>query len=183
MEPPGCQPSRDPADGIKGLTAPAPKRTAAIGLRGDACAVPPGAPGLRGAGPMAILRPPRRLSSLAVRGEEAAAATIAEAAGLFALTLLSVRAVVDLSDFVLGGGIGSQPIMRDAIEQALPGHGVTDIRLRTSTLGSQAGILGAAPMARQSLADRMSGFSDAGDAPPAFIRSPLDSSPSTEVRP
>lgn len=64
-------------------------------------------------------------------------------AQLLALTVRTIRAVVDPELVVLGGGIGSRPDMISAVAAELSRTGGGAIELRRSVLGSRAAAIGA----------------------------------------
>ncbi|MFE4423405.1 ROK family protein [Streptomyces sp. NPDC056817] len=77
------------------------------------------------------------------RGERAACQAVDTYARGVALAVLAVRAVADPALFVLTGGIGAAPGLREAIQRWLNRTGGPPIHLTVSRLGARAPLLGA----------------------------------------
>ncbi|SEN71366.1 Sugar kinase of the NBD/HSP70 family, may contain an N-terminal HTH domain [Loktanella fryxellensis] len=89
-------------------------------------------------------------------------AVMARLAQRTARAILAIDAIVNPALFVLGGGVGSQPLLLDRIMAELAtimpdGMPVPDCR--TSQLGNRAGALGAARVARLAYADQIAASS------------------------
>jgi predicted NBD/HSP70 family sugar kinase len=85
---------------------------------------------------------------LAVAKDAAASAVLDDEAGLLAQAIVAIVAVVDPAMVVLGGGVGSQPLLVDLVRPWLQrfGHSTVDVRL--SKLGPRATMIGAIELAR-----------------------------------
>ena len=93
----------------------------------------------------------RDIYSAAALGDSLAAEVVREHAELVAQAVLAVASVVDPELVVMGGGIGSNPLLltplRDAVGRITP----WPIRVESSSLGADAGLIGAVHHARRSL--------------------------------
>ena len=76
-------------------------------------------------------------------GDAVGAAVVAHQARLVAQAILSVSAVVDPQLFVLGGGIGSNPLLLDPVRRYVDEIAPYEIRVEMSALGDRASVLGA----------------------------------------
>jgi len=84
----------------------------------------------------------RRVFDAAARGDERAAAVVAEEARLVAKAICAVITVVDPELIVLGGGIGQAPGFADAVSGALQPMAPARPAVRVSALGSDAVVDG-----------------------------------------
>jgi predicted NBD/HSP70 family sugar kinase len=93
----------------------------------------------------------REVYGAAALGDRLAADVVREHAELVAHAVLGVASVVDPELVVMGGGIGSNPVLlaplRDAVSRITP----WPIRVESSSLGPDAGLIGAVHHARRSL--------------------------------
>ncbi|MCU1527812.1 MAG: hypothetical protein JWP75_1575, partial [Frondihabitans sp.] len=89
----------------------------------------------------------RDVFDLAEQGDPAAAASLEIEAKNVALAIASVRAVLDPSLVVLGGGVGARPEMLARVTPWLLRLGCDDLDVRTSLLGSAASVRGAIEIA------------------------------------
>jgi glucokinase len=76
-------------------------------------------------------------------GDQAAAQAIDEQARLVALAACAVAAVIDPALVVLGGGIGSQPELRDGVRTWLDRLMTNPTPVQTSVLAERASVVGA----------------------------------------
>ncbi len=97
-------------------------------------------------------------------GEEQARQAIADQARVTAVAIAAVAAVLDPALVVLGGGIGSQPELRDGIRTWLPRLMTTPIRVETSRLLDRASLVGAIHVALRTAHRSLFG-ADRGAAP------------------
>ena len=86
--------------------------------------------------------PARRVFSAAARGDERAAAVVAEEAALVARVLCAVVTVVDPELIVLGGGVGQAPGFATAVTAELRSIAPVMPEVRVSALGTDAVVDG-----------------------------------------
>jgi len=84
----------------------------------------------------------RRVFTAAAKGDEAAAAVVAEEARLVAQVLSTVVTIVDPALIVLGGGIGQAPGFADAVSGELRRIAPVMPQVRVSALGTEAVVDG-----------------------------------------
>jgi predicted NBD/HSP70 family sugar kinase len=84
----------------------------------------------------------RRVFTAAAKGDERAAAVVAEEARLVAQVLSAVVTIVDPALIVLGGGIGQAPGFADAVSAELRGIAPVMPEVRVSALGTEAVVDG-----------------------------------------
>jgi predicted NBD/HSP70 family sugar kinase len=80
-------------------------------------------------------------------GDAQAQGVLHDQAVALAMGVLAVHAILDPSLVVLGGGIGSRPDLRDAVERTLDRLTTRPVALVSSLLASRAGVVGAAEAA------------------------------------
>ncbi len=78
----------------------------------------------------------------AAAGDDVANAVIDHEARLVAQAILAVSAVVDPGIFILGGGIGSNPLLLEPVRRYVDDIAPYQIEVVTSTLGDRASVLG-----------------------------------------
>jgi predicted NBD/HSP70 family sugar kinase len=94
-------------------------------------------------------RPPARgttardVYAAAGRGERPAVAAVARHADLLARGVLAVSAILDPELVVLGGGIGSDPVLLEPLRAAVGRLVSWPLRVEASALGARAGVVGA----------------------------------------
>jgi predicted NBD/HSP70 family sugar kinase len=95
----------------------------------------------------------RAVFAAAAAGDPVGVAVVERHAGVVAQALLAIAALLDPEMVVLGGGIGSNPVLlgpvRAAVERVVP----WPLRVETSALGSRAGLIGSVHHALASLPD------------------------------
>lgn len=110
-----------------------------------------GSAGRRGSSSLNPHSSARDVYAAAALGDELAHRVVADHAELVARAVLAVASVVDPELVVMGGGIGSNPVLlaplRDAVARITP----WPIRIESSSLGADAGLIGALHHARRSL--------------------------------
>lgn len=84
-------------------------------------------------------------------GDPVAVAVVRRHAAAVAHAILATAAVIDPELVVLGGGIGSNPLLLEPLREAVAAITPWPLRIETSALGSRAGVLGAVAHARRSL--------------------------------
>jgi predicted NBD/HSP70 family sugar kinase len=84
----------------------------------------------------------RRVFTAAAKGDERAAAVVAEEARLVAQVLTAVVTIVDPALIVLGGGIGQAPGFADLVTSELRPIAPVMPRVRVSALGTEAVVDG-----------------------------------------
>ena len=87
----------------------------------------------------------------AAAGDKVALAVVGRHAAQIANAVLVAAAVIDPELVVLGGGIGSNPLLLQPLREAVAAITPWPVRIETSALGSLAGVLGAVSHARRSL--------------------------------
>ncbi len=87
----------------------------------------------------------------AANGDPVASAVVRRHAAAVATAILATAAVIDPELVVLGGGIGSNPLLLAPLREAVAAITPWPLRIETSALGSRAGVLGAVAHARRSL--------------------------------
>lgn len=102
----------------------------------------------------------RDVYAAAARGDTLAATVVDRHAALLARGVLAIAAVLDPELIVLGGGIGSNPLLLQPLRSAIDLVSPFPIRVETSSLGARAGVVGAVHRGLRSLptirADRVS---------------------------
>ncbi|MFB9691193.1 ROK family transcriptional regulator [Amycolatopsis plumensis] len=88
-----------------------------------------------------------RLFDLAASGVPAARAIVAREAKLLAMAISSVCTVIDPDLVVLGGGVGSNPLLLTAVEESVELLLPYPPEMRITTLGAEASVVGAAELA------------------------------------
>lgn len=94
------------------------------------------------------------VTALALAGDPASQELVIEAGQWLGLGLANVAAALDPGTFVIGGGLGSaSPLLLEVAEEhyrrQLPGRGYRPFaRIQQAALGSDAGLVGAADLAR-----------------------------------
>lgn len=91
-------------------------------------------------------KPRAKLSSLwesADAGDDVAGEVVSAEADLVSRAVLSTVALLDPAFVVLGGEIGSQPLIADAVRKRMQAIAPYPVDVRTSTLGERAPVLGA----------------------------------------
>jgi len=78
-----------------------------------------------------------------------------EEAKLLAMTIFSVCVTLDPAAIVLGGDLGSHPVLRTPIERYLNELSPFPIDLRSSALGNEAVLLGAQAVGHDLLINRL----------------------------
>jgi predicted NBD/HSP70 family sugar kinase len=109
----------------------------------------------------------RRVFAAAARGDERAAAVVAEEAELVARVLCAIVTVVDPELIVLGGGIGQAPGFAAAVSEHL--HRISPVEpvVRVSALGTDAVVDGALAAATDLAWTRLAGNLPAPASTPA----------------
>jgi predicted NBD/HSP70 family sugar kinase len=85
---------------------------------------------------------------LAEAGDSAASTVLDHEAALLARAIVAVVAVIDPAMVILGGGVGSRPVLVDLVQRWLRRLGDPTIDIRLSQLGPQATMIGAVELAR-----------------------------------
>lgn len=88
-------------------------------------------------------------------GDEAAVRVVDREAQLIALAILAVSSVVDPELFVLGGGIGSNPLLLQPVRHYVAELAPYEIRVETSALGDRASLYGAIAVGLQMTRERI----------------------------
>ncbi|WP_045681586.1 ROK family transcriptional regulator [Martelella endophytica] len=88
-------------------------------------------------------------------GERAAVATVEESARIASLSVLSVVAMFDPAEIIIGGNIGRRPEMSERIIQYLPQFTHRKIKLTVSALGPRATMMGAVALGLNHMHDRL----------------------------
>ena len=95
----------------------------------------------------------RAVFTAAASGDAVGVAVVERHAAVVAEALLAIAALIDPQMVVLGGGIGSNPVLlgpvRAAVERVVP----WPLRVETSALGSRAGLIGSVHHALASVPD------------------------------
>lgn len=99
-------------------------------------------------------------------GDERALTLLDETAYFLSLSLLCIKACIDLNIFVFGGSIGMQDDLLRRVEGHLRAQGDEEIRLERSQLDNKAGIYGTATLAVQMLIDTLFHYTPVGEAIP-----------------
>ena len=89
----------------------------------------------------------RDVFAAADRGDERAAALLADQASALATAIRAVQFLLDPGLIVLGGGIGVRPDVVERVRAALVAHGTPPPPVEASRLGEDAGLLGALALA------------------------------------
>jgi glucokinase len=95
-----------------------------------------------------IALPVPEIFQLAAADDAAASSVLDDEACLLAQAIIAVVAVIDPAMVVLGGGVGSQPLLVDLVRRWLHRLGHPSIDVRLSTLGPRATMIGAVELAR-----------------------------------
>ncbi len=90
----------------------------------------------------------QRILELAASGDAVACDVLAGFAHDLARVVLSVAAVLDPGRIVLGGGLGSNPLLLDPVNEALERISPFPLEVKVSALGNRSGICGAMALAR-----------------------------------
>ena len=98
----------------------------------------------------------QEIANRANQGEQAAIAAYAIAGASLAQALAHILKVVDVTNIVIGGGMSAAwPLMQATFQQQLNEHLIPTLRgkvnVAISTMGDQAGIIGAAMLAQQKI--------------------------------
>jgi glucokinase len=93
--------------------------------------------------------PVPEIFELAAADDAAASSVLDEEASLLAQAIVAVVAVIDPAMVVLGGGVGSQPLLVDLVRRWLQRLGHPSIDVRSSKLGPRATMIGAVELARE----------------------------------
>ncbi|MGI9052622.1 MAG: ROK family transcriptional regulator [Ilumatobacteraceae bacterium] len=88
---------------------------------------------------------------LAAAGDAVARRVVARHAELVARAVLSLVSVIDPELVVVGGGIGSNPLLLPPLRAELARLASWPVRVETSALGARAGLIGAIHHARRSI--------------------------------
>ncbi|PRX02426.1 UNVERIFIED_ORG: putative NBD/HSP70 family sugar kinase [Martelella mediterranea] len=88
-------------------------------------------------------------------GERAAVATVEESARIASLAVLSVLALFDPAEIVIGGNIGRRPEMSQRIIRFLPQFTHRKIKLSVSSLGARATMMGAVALGLNHMHDSL----------------------------
>jgi predicted NBD/HSP70 family sugar kinase len=88
-------------------------------------------------------------------GDPLGCAVVDEEAKLLAMTIFSVCVTLDPAAIVLGGDLGSHPVLRTPIERYLNELSPFPIDLRSSALGNEAVLLGAQAVGHDLLINRL----------------------------
>ncbi|MBB3310407.1 putative NBD/HSP70 family sugar kinase [Rhizobium sp. BK196] len=89
----------------------------------------------------------RDILRLAEKEDPIAANVIRKVADIAALLIVSVNAIVDPTIVVLGGSIGSHPLMVERIREGIAKASRRNIKVEASALGSRATLIGALAIA------------------------------------
>ncbi len=84
------------------------------------------------------------LSIAARSGEDSACTVVAHAGRLAAQLVLSVQAILDPEIVVIGGHVGSLPVMFDAIQSSFDSMSLRPVQITSGRLGARAAVLGIA---------------------------------------
>lgn len=112
----------------------------------------------RGAAPVASVRD---LFDRLEAGDAAADAAIDATARWLALSITSIAAILDPELVVLGGSIGARPELAERVRAAIGAYFARPVDIRTSALGSRAGLVGAVSLAVNRLHNDLFGMSKA----------------------
>jgi len=82
-----------------------------------------------------------------VAGDQRAARILDETAGMIALAVIAVHALLDQEVTVLGGSIGVRPELVERVVRHIPEVYARTVRVVPSGLGARAGLVGAVSMA------------------------------------
>jgi len=85
----------------------------------------------------------RAVFTAAAAGDHVACRVIDRLAGVLADAVLSIAALIDPELVVLGGGIGSNPLLVEPLRAAVARVAPWPVRIETSALGPRAGLVGA----------------------------------------
>lgn len=91
----------------------------------------------------------------AARGDELALALVSEEAALVAQAVLAVSSVVDPELFVLGGGIGANPLLLPFVREQVDRITPHPVRVETSALGDRATLIGAISIGLRTIRDNL----------------------------
>lgn len=105
-------------------------------------------------------------------GDPTAAAVVGATAHLIALAASSVVTVVDPQVLVLGGSLGGRPEFATRVAAELGSVAPRPVDVRTSTLGSRAGVVGALSVALRRLHEEFFGSSELAGAMPLRLPPP-----------
>lgn len=93
----------------------------------------------------------RQIYHAADGGDTVAMRAVERHADLVARAVLAIGAILDPELVVLGGGIGSSPVLLGPVRTAVARITPWPMRIESSSLGSRAGVLGAVHHARRSV--------------------------------
>jgi predicted NBD/HSP70 family sugar kinase len=99
-------------------------------------------------------------------GDALAASVVDETARLTALAAATVIATVDPQLLVLGGSVGARPDFADKVARTLLQLAPRQVEIRTSTLGTRAGVVGALSVALRRLHEEFFGVAELAAALP-----------------
>ncbi len=108
----------------------------------------------------------KQVFELAQAGDPVAAGVIDETARLTALAAATVIATIDPHLLVLGGSVGARPDFADKVARTLVQLTPRQVEIRTSTLGTRAGVVGALSVALRRLHDEFFGVAELAAALP-----------------
>jgi len=101
--------------------------------------------------PLSLTSTAREVYAAAALGDALGIRVVERHAGVVAEAVLAVASVIDPELVVMGGGIGANPVLlqplRDAVDRICP----WPLRVETSALGANAGVIGAVHHARRAL--------------------------------
>ncbi len=92
--------------------------------------------------------PAEKILELAASGDPVASTVLAGFANDLARVILSVATVLDPDRIVLGGGLGSNPLLLGPVNEALALISPFPVEVRVSALGNRSGVCGAMALAR-----------------------------------
>ncbi len=108
----------------------------------------------------------------AAAGEPSAVQVVGQTAHLIGLAASAVVAVLDPQILVLGGSLGARPELAARVAAVLGSLAPRPVEVRTSTLGSRAGVVGALSVALRRLHEEFFGGSDLATALPLRLPPP-----------
>ena len=89
------------------------------------------------------------------QGDPLGLAVVEEEARLLALAIFSVCLTLDPGVMVLGGDVGSHPVLKEPVQRYLDGLSPFAIEIRSSTLGTDATLLGSQAVGHDLLVGRL----------------------------
>ena len=108
----------------------------------------------------------------AAAGESPATTVVAATAHLLGMAASAVVAVVDPQVLVLGGSLGGRPELATRVAAVLGSLAPRPVEVRTSILGSRAGVVGALSVALRRLHEEFFGGSELATALPLRLPPP-----------